>query len=89
MALGARPGEIFRIFVRESLKLSLAGLAIGLVVAFALGRAGRSLLFGVTASDPLAFIGGLLLLVAVTTMACYFPAWRATKVDAVEALRQE
>lgn len=89
MALGARPDEIFRIFVGEGLKLSLAGLAIGLVVAFALGRVGRSLLFGVTPTDPLTLIAGALLMIAVTTVACYFPARRAMKVDPVEALRQE
>lgn len=89
MALGAGSGEIFRSFVGESLKLTLAGLAIGLVIAFALGRLGRSLLFGVTPTDPWTLIAGSALMVAATTVACYFPARRAMRVDPVQALRQE
>ncbi|HEX4230137.1 MAG TPA: ABC transporter permease [Bryobacteraceae bacterium] len=89
MALGAQAGEIFGMFIEEGLKLSLAGLGLGLIAAFALGMLGRSLLFGVTSTDPLTFIGGSLLLIVTTTVASYFPARRAMEVDPLEALRQE
>ena len=87
MAIGAKPGDIFRMIVREGLILSLTGVAIGLVGASWLGRAGSSLLFGVTASDPLTFTTVSLLLTAVALAACYFPARRAMKVDPIVALR--
>jgi len=89
MAVGAQAGEIFRMVIREGLKLSLTGLAIGLVGALWLGQAVSSLLFGVTATDPLTFTTVSLLLTAVATAACYFPARRAMKVEPIVALRQE
>ena len=89
MAVGAQAGEIFRMIIGEGLKLSLTGLVLGLVGALWLGRAGSSLLFGVTATDPLTFITVSLLLTAVATAACYFPARRAMKVEPMVALRQE
>jgi len=89
MAIGAQTGEIFRMIIGEGLKLSLAGLAVGLLGALWLGRAVSSLLFGVTATDPLTFTIVSLLLTAVATAACYFPARRAMKVEPVVALRQE
>ncbi len=89
MAVGAQAGEIFRMILSEGLKLSLAGLVLGLLGALWLGRAGRSLLFGVTATDPLTFITVSLLLIAVAIAACYFPARRAMKVEPIVALRHE
>lgn len=89
MAVGAQAGEIFRMIIREGLKLTLTGLALGLAGAFVLGKAGSSLLFGVAATDPLTFITVSLLLTAVATAACYFPARRAMKVEPIVALRQE
>jgi predicted permease len=86
MAIGAQAGDIFRMMIGEGLRLSLTGLALGLVGAWWLGRAGSSLLFGVTASDPLTFTAVSLLLSAVATAACYFPARRAMKVDPIVAL---
>ena len=74
--------------IREGLKLCLTGLALGLVGALVLGRAGSSLLFGVTATDPLTFTTVSLLLTAVAMAACYFPARRAMKVEPIVALRQ-
>jgi putative ABC transport system permease protein len=88
MAIGAQAGDIFRMMIGEGLTLSLTGLAIGLVGAWWLGRAGSSLLFGVTASDPSTFTTVSLLLTAVAIAACYFPARRAMKVDPVVALRR-
>jgi predicted permease len=87
MAIGAQAGDIFRMMIGEGLRLSLTGLALGLMGAWWLGRAVSSLLFGVTASDPLTFAAVSLLLTAVATAACYFPARRAMKVDPIVALR--
>ena len=87
IAMGAQARDIFRMIIGEGLTLSLTGLALGLVGAWWLGRAGASLLFGVTATDPLTFMTVSLLLTAVATAACYFPARRAMKVDPIVALR--
>jgi len=87
MAIGAQGGDIFRMMIGDGLMLSLTGVAIGLVGAWWLGRAGSSLLFGVTASDPLTFAAVSLLLTAVAVAACYFPARRAMRVDPILALR--
>jgi predicted permease len=87
LAVGAQAGDIFRMIIGEGLTLSLTGVALGLVGAWWLGRAGSSLLFGVTASDPLTFTTVSLLLTVVATAACYFPARRAMTVDPLVALR--
>jgi ABC-type lipoprotein release transport system permease subunit len=87
LAIGARPGDIFRMMIGEGLTLSLAGAAIGLVGSWWLGRTGSTLLFGVTATDPLTFAAVSLLLTMVATAACYFPARRAMTVDPNVALR--
>lgn len=89
MAIGAQAGGIFRMIIGEGLKLSLTGLAIGLVGALCLCRAVQSLLFGVTATDPMTFTSVSLLLTMVASAACYFPARRAMKLDPMMALRQE
>jgi ABC-type antimicrobial peptide transport system permease subunit len=73
--------------IGEGLKLSLTGVALGLVGAWWLGSAGSSLLFRVTGSDPLTFTTVSLLLTTVAVAACYFPARRATRVDPMVALR--
>jgi ABC-type antimicrobial peptide transport system permease subunit len=69
--------------------LMFMGMAPGLLAAWALIRLRQSLLLSVGATDPLTFLGGALLLTAVAWLACYLPAWRATKVDPLTALRQE
>ncbi len=89
MAVGARAVDIFRMIIGEGLKLSLTGLVLGLVGALWLGRAGSSLLFGVTATDPLTFATVSLLLTSAAAAACYFPARRAMRVQPIAALRQE
>jgi predicted permease len=87
MALGGEAGDIFRMMIGEGLTLSVTGLALGLVGAWGLGRAGSSLLSGVTPSDPLTFLTVSVMLTAVAVAACYVPARRATKVDPIVALR--
>jgi putative ABC transport system permease protein len=87
IAIGAQAGDIFRMIIFEGLRLTLLGLAIGLVAAWWLGRAGSSLLFGVTATDALTFITVSLVLTLVATAACFFPARRAMRVDPIVALR--
>lgn len=89
LAVGAQTGEIFRMIIGEGLKLSLTGLALGLVGALWLGRTGSNLLFGVTPTDPLTFVAVSLFLTVVGVVACCFPARRAMKVEPVVALRQE
>jgi ABC-type antimicrobial peptide transport system permease subunit len=87
MAIGAQAGDIFRMVIGEGLTLSLTGLALGLVGAWWVGAAVSSVLFGVTASDPLTFATVSLLLTAVAFAACYLPARRATTVDPIVAIR--
>ena len=89
MALGAQAGEIFRMILGEGLKLCLTGLMLGLLGALWVGRAGSSLLFGVSPTDPLTFIAVSLLLIAVAIAACCFPARRAMKIEPIVALRQD
>ncbi len=89
IALGAQPAGVLGMVVREGLKLTLAGAAIGVVAALALTQLMGSLLYGVTAHDPLTFAGVVALICAVSIAACYIPARRAANVDPMVALRYE
>jgi putative ABC transport system permease protein len=89
MALGARSGDVLRLVVGQGMATAAVGVAIGLGGALALTRVMRSLLFGVSASDPFTFAGVAALLALVALLACYLPARRAAGVDPVTALRSE
>jgi len=89
MALGAGAKDIFKLVIGRGLSLTLTGVGVGLALALAGTRLLSSLLYSVSAVDPLAFTGVTLLLVAVAFLACYFPARRAMKTDPMVALRYE
>jgi putative ABC transport system permease protein len=88
MALGAEPGRIFRSVLGGVLKVALAGLFLGLVLSLALTRLLSTLLYGVSATDPLTFLWVSPLLVGVALAASLVPAYRATRVDPLVALRE-
>jgi ABC-type antimicrobial peptide transport system permease subunit len=89
MALGAATGSVRSLVIRSALKLVGLGLAIGFGLAVALTRLLRGMLHGLSPTDPLTFAAIALLLVAVALAASYGPAWRATRIDPLEALRAE
>jgi putative ABC transport system permease protein len=89
MAMGAQSGGVLRLIVGQGMRLAAAGLVLGLLVAFAAMRLLGSLLFGVSAHDPLTFAAVSTVLAIAAVMACYIPARRATKVDPIIALRYE
>jgi putative ABC transport system permease protein len=89
LALGARPGAVFRLVIGQGMGLAGVGVGIGLGGAFALTRYLESLLYEVRPTDPLTFGGVSLLLLGVALLACWIPARRATKVDPMIALRCE
>jgi len=88
-ALGARQGELKRMFVRHALVLTGIGVVIGLSAAAGLTRLMSTLLYGITPLDPMTYIAVPLLLLTATVLASYVPAWRAASVDPVEALKAD
>ena len=89
MALGAQTRDVLGLIVKDGMKLVLLGLVLGISGALALTRLLSTLLFGVTTRDPVTFVAIAALLSFVAILACYIPAWRATRVDPLEALRCE
>jgi putative ABC transport system permease protein len=89
MALGARERDVIRMVLREAMRLALIGTSIGLALALAAGRVMTNLLYGVTAADPLTLAGVIVVLGAVSLLACWLPAHRAAKADPMIALRGE
>jgi predicted permease len=88
MAVGAKPGDVVRLVMRQSLTVTLAGLAAGFVTALAVTRLAASMLVNISATDPGVFMGATLFLALVATVAGYLPARRATRIDPNAALRK-
>jgi putative ABC transport system permease protein len=89
MALGAKPQDMMKLIVGQGFQLGLVGVGIGCTVAVGLTHFLSSLLFGVTATDPISYVGVIVLLFTVVVVACYVPARRAMRVDPMVALRHE
>jgi ABC-type antimicrobial peptide transport system permease subunit len=89
LALGAAPGSVARMIVRQGGLVALAGVAVGVLAAFAGSRLIDSVLFGVSSRDPGVFVSTTLLLLTVAIVACWIPARRAARLSPLEALRTE
>ncbi|MGA9882540.1 MAG: ABC transporter permease [Candidatus Acidiferrales bacterium] len=89
MALGAQPSQVLRLILGQGAKMALIGIAVGLAASLALTRLMAKMLFGISAYDPLTFLGVAALLIVVALAACYIPARRAMRVDPMIALRYE
>ena len=89
MALGAQVADVLKLVLRQGMVLALFGVGLGLLVSIALTRLMKSLLFGVSATDPLILAGVALLMTFIALLACYLPARRAARVDPLVALRHE
>lgn len=89
MAMGAQSNGVLKLIVKQGMRLAIAGLTLGLLIALVTMRSLSSLLYGVSAYDPLIFGGVFLILAIAAVLACYFPARRAARVDPLVALRYE
>jgi putative ABC transport system permease protein len=89
LALGAKPGSVARMIVRQGGFVALAGVIVGLAMAFVGGRLIESLLYAVSPRDPGVFAATTFLLLAVALLACWLPARRAARLSPLEALRAE
>lgn len=89
MALGASAANVLRLVLKQAMATTLIGVALGMIASFVLTRTMRSLLFQISATDPLTYAGVALLFLAVALLAAYLPARRATQVDPMIALRHE
>jgi len=89
MALGAQTQDVLRLVLKQGMKLAGLGAALGLIIALGVTRLAKSLMFGVSPTDPMTFLGTGLLLISVALLACWIPARRATRVDPLSVLRHE
>jgi ABC-type antimicrobial peptide transport system permease subunit len=87
MALGADRSQVLTMVLRQAITLVVIGLAIGVTGALAVARVVTRLLFGMSATDPATFVGVCLILVVIAMLASYVPAWRASRLDPLRALR--
>jgi putative ABC transport system permease protein len=87
MALGASPQDVLKMVLRQGVLLAAGGAAAGICAAFALARLLHSLLFGISAADPISYAGAAVVMAVAVTLACGLPAWRAARVDPMVALR--
>jgi ABC-type antimicrobial peptide transport system permease subunit len=89
MALGAGANDVLRLMISRGLRLTIAGIVIGAVAALTLTRLMGNLLYKVSPRDPLAFALAFVIMTVVALVACFLPAWRAARIDPVQALRDE
>jgi putative ABC transport system permease protein len=89
MALGAQTGDVLKLILKHGMRLTLAGVGVGLAASFALTRTLSGLLYAVKPTDPVTFIAVSLLLSAVALLACYIPARRAARLDPLKTLRHD
>jgi len=89
LAVGAQPGAVVRLLMREGITLVVIGAAVGLILGIVVSRLLQTLLFGVHPADPLTFVGAPLLLLAVGVLASLLPARRASRVDPARVLKAE
>jgi ABC-type antimicrobial peptide transport system permease subunit len=89
MALGAERGDILRLIVLQGLRLSVVGIIIGVVAAFGLGRVITAMLVGVKSTDPATFASVTVVFLAISTLAAWIPARRASILDPTKALREQ
>jgi ABC-type antimicrobial peptide transport system permease subunit len=89
LALGAQPGQVRGMILRQSTGLAIAGIVVGLVAALGLTRLVKSMLYGIQPYDPLSLAAGVFLLLTVALAASWIPARRAARVQPMEALRHE
>jgi putative ABC transport system permease protein len=89
MALGAQPRQVLGLVLKQGMFLATIGAVVGIIVALPVARMAGNLLYGVSATDPLTYVGITMLLMAVALLACYLPARRATRIDPLIALRVE
>jgi ABC-type antimicrobial peptide transport system permease subunit len=89
MAMGAQAGDMMRLLISGGMRPTLLGIGIGIAVSLAVSRVLATLVFGVRPMDVPTFVGGALVLAAVSLAACVIPTYRATRIDPLEALREE
>jgi ABC-type antimicrobial peptide transport system permease subunit len=89
MALGASRADVLRLILMQGLRLTAAGLVLGLALAFGLTRFIAGMLYGVSAMDPSTVIAVIALLGSIALLACYFPAHRAMRVNPMSAIREQ
>jgi putative ABC transport system permease protein len=89
MALGAGTGDLLRLVASRGVRLTMAGIVIGAIAALVLTRLMGNLLYKVSPRDPLAFGCALVVITIASLAACFLPAWRATRIDPVQALNDQ